>query len=110
MIENKVTLSDALLSLVPNAEFGILGDTYEGINWLDSNIEPLPSREEIESEIQRLQSQYDNLEYQRQRAPEYPDLKELADALYWNSKGDTTKLEEYYLKCETVKDKYPKPE
>ena len=47
--------------------------------------------------------------YQRQRAPEYPDLKQLADGLYWASRGDTTKLDEYYAACEAVKAKYPKP-
>ena len=48
-------------------------------------------------------------EYQRQRAPEYPDLRQLADSLYWASRGDTTKLDEYYAACEAVKAKYPKP-
>ena len=48
-------------------------------------------------------------EYQRQRAPEYPSLADLADALYWSSKGDDTKIEEYYAACEAVKAKYPKP-
>ena len=48
-------------------------------------------------------------EYQRQRAPEYPDLKQLADSLYWASRGDSTKLDEYYAACEAVKAKYPKP-
>lgn len=47
--------------------------------------------------------------YQRQRAPEYPDLKQLADGLYWASRGDSTKLDEYYAACEAVKAKYPKP-
>ena len=46
--------------------------------------------------------------YQRQRAPEYPSLAELADALYWNSTGDSTKLDEYYAACAAVKAKYPK--
>ena len=49
-------------------------------------------------------------EYQRQRAPEYPSLATLADALYWNSTGDSTKLDEYYAACAAVKAKYPKPE
>ena len=48
-------------------------------------------------------------EYQRQRAPEYPSMADLADALYWSSKGDNTKIEEYYAACEAVKAKYPKP-
>jgi len=47
--------------------------------------------------------------YQRQRAPEYPSLSELADALYWASTGDTTKLDAYYAACGAVKAKYPKP-
>jgi hypothetical protein len=46
--------------------------------------------------------------YQRQRAPEYPSLATLADALYWNSTGDSTKLDEYYAACAAVKAKYPK--
>ena len=47
-------------------------------------------------------------EYQRQRAPEYPSMATLADALYWNSTGDSTKLDEYYAACAAVKAKYPK--
>jgi len=48
--------------------------------------------------------------YQRHRQPEYPSLAELADALYWASTGDTTKLDAYYAACGAVKAKYPKPE
>ena len=50
------------------------------------------------------------IEYQRQRAPEYPSMADLADAMYWNSTGDSTKLDEYYAACAAVKAKYPKPE
>ena len=46
--------------------------------------------------------------YQRQRASEYPPAADLADGLYWASKGDNTKLTEYYEACEAVKTKYPK--
>ena len=49
-------------------------------------------------------------EYQRQRAPEYPSMADFADAMYWNSTGDSTKLDEYYAACAAVKAKYPKPE
>lgn len=62
-----------------------------------------PVDEELELEFQRT-------EYQRQRAPEYPDLKEFVDAYYWAQKGDNTKMDAYIVKCDTVKDKYPKPE
>jgi len=48
--------------------------------------------------------------YQRQRQPEYPSLAELADAIYWASTGDTTRIDAYYAACAAVKAKYPKPE
>jgi len=44
----------------------------------------------------------------RKRA--YPDLGEFADAMYWASKGDDTKLNEYYAAVEAVKTSIPKPE
>jgi len=47
--------------------------------------------------------------YKYKRAPEYPPLTDLADALYHQSKGDETKLTAYLAKCEAVKTKYPKP-
>ena len=49
-------------------------------------------------------------QYQRDRQPEYPDLADLADALYWSNQGDNTKLDEYSQACAAVKAKYPKPE
>lgn len=100
---------DALLNLRPGAQWTLDGDDYEGLVWLDE-IQTKPTKKEISQEIERLQLEYQTKEYQRQRAPEYPDLKELADAMYWNSKGDSTKLDEYYSKCDEVKNKYPKPQ
>lgn len=42
------------------------------------------------------------------RKGEYPPLVDFADAMYWASKGDNTKLDNYYAACEAVKQKYPK--
>ena len=47
--------------------------------------------------------------YQYVREPLYPSLGDFADAMYWNSKGDSTKLEAYYAACEKVKTDNPKP-
>ena len=47
--------------------------------------------------------------YQSVRQPLYPQLEDFADAMYWNSKGDSTKLEAYYAACEKVKTDNPKP-
>ena len=47
--------------------------------------------------------------YQSVRQPLYPSLGDFADAMYWNSKGDSTKLNAYYAACEKVKTDNPKP-
>jgi len=96
----------ALITLRPGASW----ITRDGvIEWLDKN-QTQPSEEEIQAEIIRLQQEYEFKEYQRQRVQEYPDLRQLADALYWAKKGDETKMNEYIAKCEEVKNKYPKPQ
>ena len=47
--------------------------------------------------------------YQSTRQPLYPSLGEFADAMYWNGKGDSSKLTAYYTACEKVKNDNPKP-
>ena len=64
----------------------------------------------VDAAAAEIQAELDATQYQRDRQPEYPSLADLADALYWSSKGDNTKLDEYYAACEAVKTKYPKPE
>tara|TARA_R100001163_G_C5060678_1_gene197518 strand:- start:1198 stop:1509 length:312 start_codon:yes stop_codon:yes gene_type:complete len=47
--------------------------------------------------------------YQFTRQPLYPPLGDFADAMFWNSKGDSSKLTAYYAACEKVKADNPKP-
>ena len=47
--------------------------------------------------------------YQFTRKYLYPPLADFADAMYWNSKGDSSKLTAYYAACEKVKTDNPKP-
>tara|TARA_R100000329_G_scaffold41377_1_gene38627 strand:- start:105 stop:416 length:312 start_codon:yes stop_codon:yes gene_type:complete len=47
--------------------------------------------------------------YKTDRQPLYPSLGDFADAMYWNSKGDSSKLTAYYAACEKVKTDNPKP-
>ena len=49
------------------------------------------------------------IKYKTDRQPLYPPLGDFADAMYWNSKGDSTKLKAYYTACEKVKTDNPKP-
>jgi hypothetical protein len=45
----------------------------------------------------------------KNRQASYPSLNDLADALYWQSKGDNSKLNSYFEKCDKVKKDFPKP-
>lgn len=56
-----------------------------------------------------IDSDYAKVKYKDDREPLYPSLGDFADAMYWNSKGDSTKLEAYYAACEKVKTDNPKP-
>ena len=43
------------------------------------------------------------------RKAAYPPLSELADAIFWQSHGDSSKMDAYLAACEEVKLQYPKP-
>ena len=103
-----ITTSEVLLSLRPNAQWSIIGPTYDDIIWYDEE-QTKPTEEEISNELIRLQDDYDSKEYQRLRAPEYPPQVDFIDAYYWAQRGDNTKMNEYLEKCDDVKIKYPKP-
>tara|TARA_R100001509_G_scaffold141107_1_gene96043 strand:+ start:290 stop:592 length:303 start_codon:yes stop_codon:yes gene_type:complete len=62
-----------------------------------------------QSNVDAARVELDKLKYKFTRQPLYPSLGEFADAMYWNSKGDSTKLEAYYAACEKVKTDNPKP-
>ena len=103
-------LHTAINNLAKGSVYQMSGEDYSGLDWHSENDFPPPTEEEIQAEILRLQAEYNETEYQRQRSSEYPDLKEFVDAYYWAQKGDNTKMNAYIVKCDTVKDKYPKPE
>tara|TARA_Y100001972_G_C7445230_1_gene228267 strand:- start:50 stop:346 length:297 start_codon:yes stop_codon:yes gene_type:complete len=62
-----------------------------------------------QSKVDAARVELDKLSYQFDRELKYPPLQEFADAMYWNSKGDSSKLTAYYEACEKVKTDYPKP-
>ena len=64
---------------------------------------------DIDSARATLDADYAKVKYKDDRQPLYPSLGDFADAMYWNSKGDSTKLEAYYAACEKVKTDNPKP-
>ena len=48
------------------------------------------------------------LNYAQKRYLNYPPLEDLADALYWNAQGDSSKMDEYLNKVKQVKAQFPK--
>ena len=64
---------------------------------------------DIDSARATLNADYAKVKYKDDRQPLYPSLGDFADAMSWNSKGDSTKLEAYYAACEKVKTDNPKP-
>ena len=67
------------------------------------------TQSDIDAARTTLNSEAAAIAYQSVRQPLYPSLGDFADAMYWNSKGDSTKLEAYYAACEKVKTDNPKP-
>lgn len=108
---NIIDITNALISLRPGAHWTLRGNVYEGIEWLEKPVweggQKKPTQEEVEAEALRLQKEWEDTEYQRLRANEYPDFKEYLDGIV---KGDTAQIQEYIDACLAVKAKYPKPE
>lgn len=96
-------ISKALQSLHPTSDWVLRGTDYSGLEWYSPDI-PKPTRAQVEAEIERLQQECKNKEYQRQRAQEYPSFAEQFDLLYHGG-YDAWKAE-----IDKIKDKYPKPE
>jgi len=101
----------AVHSLRPGASWFINGDDYDGLIWQEKPVweggQKKPTKEEVEAEVARLQKEWEDTEYQRLRAKEYPDVKEYLDGLV---KDDTEQMQAYIDACLAVKAKYPKPE
>jgi len=93
----------ALLSLKPGAEWHCR-ETYSSLEWLSDDITK-PTESELNTEIAKLQAEYDAQEYVRNRQAEYPSIADLVVALY-----DTDDKSAIESKRAAVKAKYPKPE
>jgi hypothetical protein len=100
-----MTITEALQSLRPKSEWFLIGDSYEGIQWLDET-QSKPSEDEIAQEIERLRAEHERTQYQRQRVPEYPSIGDQLDALFHAGVFPP----EMAAQIQAIKDKYPKTE
>jgi len=103
-MRNQINISKAIQSLRPNSEWVLRGSEYTGLEWLD-DVQTKPTEEEINTEIKRLTKEYEDTQYQRDRAKEYPSFLEYLDGIV---KGDAEQVQKYIDDCLAVKAKYPK--
>jgi len=97
-----ITITDSLLSLVPGAEWTQRDGNLE---WHSEDITQ-PTDAEIQAELTRLQAEYDNNQYQRDRVVAYPSIGDQADMAYWDRQNGTTTLDDAIT---AVKEAHPKP-
>ena len=91
----------ALSSLRPTSKYIVKNDIIE---WLDTE-QTQPTAAELDTEVKRLQAEYDAKEYARNREVEYPPMADQLDYIFHNG---VDKWKEDIV--QPVKDKYPKPE
>jgi hypothetical protein len=95
-------IAKALISLSPNANWSLDGNEYSGLNWMDTE-QAQPTEAEITAEVARLQAEYDNNAYKRQRAQAYPSITDQLDTIYHEG------IDAWKAQIAAVKQEYPKP-
>ena len=107
-----ITYFDAVLALVG----GQLSGPGDGpvAEFIFTDGQTPPTEEAIQAKLKELQSDYDAIQYQRDRAEAYPELKEQLDLLWHAIDGGKfnvkSKETDFYKKLKAVKDANPKPE
>jgi len=91
---------EAIKKINPNAEVTVRGNDINNIEWHNGTT-PI-AKADIEAKMAELQTEYDNNKYQRDRAAEYPSIKDQLDDIYHNG------VDGWKTTIKAVKDKYPK--
>ena len=103
MIENNLyvaTLGNAALSIYPDT---FATGTDIEVLWKDGHETTSVEQIALDAEVTRLQSEYDNAQYARDRAEAYPPMTDQLDDIFHNGVAGWKKT------IQAVKDTYPKP-
>jgi hypothetical protein len=101
------TLEDFLVKLHMGQWFGWSdpkNKTYA--NLVIHSDDTKPTEQECLDGVTALQSAYDQNQYQRDRAQEYPPMTDYLDGVV---KNDQEQIDKYIADCLAVKARYPKP-
>jgi len=103
------TVIKAILKINPNAEVSVSGNDIDTVQWHNGTT-PIP-KADIEAKMVEVQADYDAKQYQRDRASQYPELKDQLDLL-WHSIDRDAELKSKYFDFHqailAVKAKHPK--
>jgi len=107
-----IHIGDAILSLNPLAKYHLTAPTGTDIDnatitW-DEGMTPI-SKADIKAEMERLQVEYNALDYARARESAYPSTKDFMEA-YTEKEigGDTTKWDAYVINYNKTRSDNPK--
>lgn len=104
-------MAQAIYNLEPGCKFGIRVNEEQELYPVWKEGDDLPSDSELNTEINRLNNEYDGQEYYRNRAEDYLAIGDQLD-LIWHAIDEDedlkTKLSGFYDAIKVTKDKYPK--
>ena len=93
-------IAKSILAINSKAQFSVNAEDVKQITWHD-NTTPI-AEADILAKQKELQTAYDNVKYQRDRAEAYPSIVDQLDDLYHNG------IDGWKTTIKAVKDKYPK--
>jgi len=91
----------SIKAIKADAHVTVDNDNINEIIWHDDNPTNITNAQILAKQAE-LQTDYDNKEYQRDRAKEYPSIADQLDDIYHNG------IDAWKATIKTTKDKYPK--
>ena len=88
---------------------GNLSGNSDGTNMSYDDGQTPPTEEAIQAKITEVQAEYDSLQYQRDRASQYPSIQDVVVALAEKEEGDDTAWQKITAQRTKVKAENPKP-
>ena len=96
-----MTILSAILEINPDAKVSVNANSFDQITWGDT---PVISKSDIQAKQAELKTDYDNKQYQRDRAKAYPSWQDQLDKIYHDG---VAKWKSEMI--DPIKDAHPKP-
>ena len=106
-MEDNYDILSAILAINPNAQVTVRDEDLDKLEW-NAGTTPI-SKADIQAKQAELKTSYDNKDYARKRAEEYPSVRDFMEA-YTEKEigGDSTKWDAYKTAYNKVRSDNPK--